>query len=166
MRFLILLILLVYSSTVSAEGRCPHGYLQTTILDGIGCTPMYNTPPGQDAIPRPNSPNPNPKWLFRWGAIAIDDAKGKFGGVDDISDPRKAKKAAIKLCKRNGGTQCKIAVEYHNQCGTLVWGADRYVAFRGSVPDEITKSGIESCSKITTNCQIYYLGCSYAVEDD
>ncbi len=154
------------SGLALAEGGCPPGYLPSPALDFTGCAPVYTSAPSSDVSSFPNPPNPGPRWQFRWGAIAIDHAKGKFGGVNDISDVRKARKAAVKLCRKNGGAKCKIALEYYNQCGALVWGAERYVAFRGPVPDEVIKRGIDSCNKLTSNCQIYYMGCSYPVEVD
>ncbi len=162
--FLLLLLFVVCNRPVFAEGRCPPGYFETNLPDFYGCapdnSPKLADPGGQMSLP----PALGPQWAYRYGAIAIDDAKGRFGGVDGQADQRKARKAAIKLCRTNGGSKCKIVMEYYNQCGALAWGADKYVAFRGPVVDELTKRGIESCNRLTSNCQIYFVGCSYPVE--
>ncbi len=163
-RLLAIFLFLACSAEALAEGPCPPGYFPAKTLDFTGCAPAYN------AVPDPNNgnnsqnpPDPGPQWAFRWGAIAIDDALGKFGGVDGSADARKARKAAIKLCRSNGGKKCKIALDYYNQCGALAWGADKYVAYRGPIAEEVNKRGLESCNKLTSNCQIYYMGCSYPV---
>ena len=156
------LVFLICTRTASAEGSCPPGYLPTNAVDFIGCAPVFGPSYPSNAPPTP--PDPGPRWESRWGAIAIDDAKGNFGAVDGLYDKRKARKAAIKLCRSNGGQKCNIAIEYSNQCGALAWGTDKYVAYRGPVADEVKRRGVESCSKITSNCQVYYVGCSFPVE--
>jgi Domain of unknown function (DUF4189) len=164
-RLLLGLLFLACSGTALAEGRCPPGYFPSSQFEHTGCAPVYDASDDSSASYESASPpDPGPRWEYRWGAIAVDGAKGKFGGADDLADVRKARKAAIKLCRKYGGKKCKIEVEYYNQCGTLVWGSDKYVTYRGSVPDEIIKRGMESCNRLTSNCQVVYMGCSYPVE--
>jgi hypothetical protein len=156
-----LILLLACSRPVFAEGRCPPGYFPTNNPDFVGCAPNNAPTLGGSNSASSLPPDPGPQWDGRWGAIAIDEAEGVFGAVDGQADMRKAKKAAIKQCRKNGGSKCKIKLEYHNQCGTLAWGADKYVTYGGPLPDEIVKRGIELCNGITSNCHISYLGCSY-----
>lgn len=163
-RLLAIFFFLACSGQVFAEGACPPGYFPAKTLDYTGCAPAYDASSApSNGSNMQNPPDPGPQWDSRWGAIAIDDALGKFGGVDGGHDVRKARKAAIKLCRSNGGKKCKIALEYYNQCGALAWGADKYVAYRGPVAEEVNKLGVASCNKLTSNCQIYYMGCSYPV---
>lgn len=164
-RFAFLSMLLLCSGQVFAEGRCPPGYFPTNNPDFVGCAPN-NSPRlnGGGSVPQP--PDPGPRWDFRWGAIAVDGQAGRFAGADGLETPSKAKKAATKLCRKNGGKQCKVLVEYHNQCGALVWGDNQYAGFYGALPEEVQKRAIESCSSLTANCKIYYLGCSYPTRID
>ena len=165
-RFFSTLLIIAYSFSVSAEGRCPPGYFPTTNPDFVGCAPIYNADPGSGYSPSsaPKPPDPGPRWKFRWGAIVVDGERGKFGGADGFERPSKAKKAAIKDCRSNGGKQCELLVEYYNQCGALVWGENRYSGHTGPVPEEVSKRALDLCAKDTSNCQIYYTGCSYPVE--
>ncbi len=160
------LLLMVCSFTVSAEGRCPPGYFPTTNPDFVGCAPIYNADSGSgyssSSVPRP--PDPGPRWKFRWGAIVVDGEKGIFGGADGFERPSQAKKAAIKDCRKHGGKRCDLVIEYYNQCGALVWGVNRYSGHSGPVPEEVSKRALNLCAKETSNCQIYYMGCSYPVE--
>jgi hypothetical protein len=158
-----LLLLLACSKILSAEGRCPPGYFPTNNPDFVGCAPN-NAPTLSGSGSTPEPADPGPRWDFRWGAIAVDGDAGKFAGADGLATPDKAKKAAIKLCRKNGGKQCRILIEYHNQCGALVWGDNQYAGFYGALPEEVQKRALESCSGLTANCKIYYLGCSYPVE--
>ena len=159
--------LLIFSGTVSAEGRCPPGYFPTNNPDFVGCAPSYGSR-GYDSGYSPASaskpPDPGARWKFRWGAIATDDVDGKFGVADGFERPSQANKTAIKDCRKNGGKQCKLYLEYYNQCAALVGGDTTYSAHRGPLPDEVKERALGACNKVTTNCQIYYVGCSYPVE--
>jgi Domain of unknown function (DUF4189) len=164
-RLLIGLLFLACSGTALAEGRCPPGYFPSSQFEHTGCAPVYDASDDSSTSYEPAAPpDPGPRWEYRWGAIAVDGAKGNYGAVDDFSDVRKARKAAIKICKSHGGKKCKIQLEYYNQCGALVWGGNKYVTSRGSVPDEVIKHGMGLCNQLTSNCQVVYMGCSYPVE--
>jgi Domain of unknown function (DUF4189) len=167
-RLLLLLLILVFSKAVFAEGNCPEGYFDVGGGNAgfSGCAPIYNSDLGSGTSYSPNPPNPGPRWKFRWGAIAVDGEKGKFAGVDGLATPSKASKAAIKQCRRNGGKHCEILIEYHNQCGALVWGDNQYAGFYGALLDDVTARALKSCSSLVSNCKIYYTGCSYPVEAD
>lgn len=160
-KFFLVIFLLASNKFVFAEGNCPPGYFPSHLPDFVGCAPVYN--PNSSLTPQ-TPPNSGPIWEPRWGAIAIDDAKGIFGAVDGSLTKRKAKRGAINLCRSNGGTNCNVVTDYSNECGTLAWGANKYVTYTGSIPDEIKIRSIESCSKLTSNCQIYYAGCSFPIK--
>ena len=159
--------LLIFSGTVSAEGRCPPGYFPTNNPDFVGCAPSYGSggyDSGYSPASAPKPPDPGARWKFRWGAIVVDGEKGIYGGADGFDRPSQAQKAAVKDCRKHGGKQCKLLIEYYNQCGALVWGDGRYSAFSGPLPDEVSQRALNMCAKETSNCQIYYMGCSYPVE--
>ena len=166
-RLISLLFLMVCSFMVKAEGRCPPGYFPTTNPDFVGCAPIYGSggyDSGYSPALAPKPPDPGARWKFRWGAIVVDGEKGKFGGADGFERPSQAKKAAVKDCRKHGGKRCELLIEYYNQCGALVWGENRYSGHSGPVPDEVSQRALSLCAKETSNCQIYYMGCSYPVE--
>jgi hypothetical protein len=168
-RIFVPVFFLLICKAAFAEGNCPSGYFpaQGSTDSAPRCAPIFNasTMSGAGTGYSPEPPNPGPRWQFRWGAIAVDAEAGYSGGADGFLTPTKAKRAAEKECRKNGGGKgCKIVAEYHNQCGALVWGIDKYVAYSGPVTEEVIRRGMESCNKITSDCQIYYAGCSYPVE--
>jgi Domain of unknown function (DUF4189) len=124
------------------------------------CVPpdvFYNSLP-------PGSPPPDlgPQWSTRWGAVA---AGGNTLGVSaNSTSKRKAVKAALSDCKKNGGGRCTVLISYYDQCVAAAWGdgAASSIA-RGPVFDEAIATALDSCSKRGPNCKIYYSGCSYPV---
>jgi hypothetical protein len=165
-RFFLLLVLMLCSGLVNAEGRCPPGYAPSNNPDFVGCAPIYQSgyDSGYSPASSPKPPDPGPRWKFRWGAIVVDGKKGIFGGADGFERPDHAQKAAVKDCRKHGGKDCKLLIEYYNQCGALVWGDNKYAGYTGPEPDSVGKRAVESCNKETSNCRIYYMGCSYPVE--
>ena len=166
-RLICLFLLGAISFTAKSEGRCPPGYFPTNNPDFVGCAPSYGSggyASGYSPTSAPKPPDPGARWKFRWGAIVVDAGKGKFGGADGFERPSQAKKAAIRDCRSNGGKQCKLLIEYYNQCGALVAGDNMHEAFAGPLSEQVTNRALESCNKVTNNCQIYYVGCSYPVE--
>lgn len=122
--------------------------------------------PGIPGSAAPSPPDPGPRWEFRWGVIVVDDERRKFGGADGFADPRKATRAAKKVCRRNGGRKCEILIDYYNQCGTLVGGDSYSIAYHGALVEDIKRRGMADCSARTGNCQVLYAGCSYPVEKE
>lgn len=168
LRLMTLLLSCAFSQAALAEGgTCPQGYypIGGGNAGWSGCAPMYDSGMPVGTTP-PAPPNPGPRWEFRWGAIAIDSQKGRFGGADGYRDPRKASRAAVKTCRKNGGGKCKIAIEYYNQCGALVWGDTGVTTSQGPIVDEVVNRTLHACSQQTSNCQVAYAGCSYPVEKE
>ena len=159
------LVLYTLSGMALAEGNCPPG--QFPIGGGSagwsGCAPMYDASMPVGGVPAAPS-NLDPSWEFRWGVIVVDQALGKFAGMDGYADPRKATRLAIKQCKKNGGKTCEVLLEYYNQCGVLVAGDTYSLGMSGPVAEEISRRALAQCSEQTANCQVYYAGCSYPVE--
>jgi Domain of unknown function (DUF4189) len=138
-----------------AEGNCPDGYypIGGGNAGWEGCA-AYEYAPGQQP------PDTGPLWVKRWGAIAVDDVLGKFGGVDGFSSKGKAERAAVRQCKKNGGKSC-AAYSYYNQCGALAWGDNFLVRSSGPLKDNTIAKAVEQCSAKSQNCKPYYAGCSY-----
>lgn len=148
---------LLVAGSAWAEGNCPQGYYPVGGGNGgwAGCAPI----PSNNAPP----PNTGPQWAKRWGAIAIDDQVSRFGGAEGYSSARCAEKAAIAICKKNGGTKsCKVSGgAYYNQCGALAWGDTLARISTAGTIEEAQKYAVQGCSQRTANCKIYYSGCSY-----
>lgn len=150
-----LLVLVCFG--VSAEGgTCPDGYYPIGGQGLQGCAPFPGGSGGDNA-PR----DPGPQWATRWGAIAVDGTSSRLGGSEKHTSKRRAQKAALADCKKNGGTKCKGVIAYYNQCGVLAWGNDWYQAHSGATTDAATAGALASCSKNTSNCKVFYTGCSY-----
>ena len=63
-----------------------------------GCAPI-----GDAAQP----PDPGPEWATRWGAIAVDPFRSAWGLFDGAPSKRRASKAAVDSCKKNGGKNAR-----------------------------------------------------------
>ena len=159
-RLILLSVLLLFNVSVFAEGgNCPAGYFPTggAAAGVYGCAPMNNLSNGGHQQPA----DPGPRWQTRWGAIAIDGQNSKFAGIDGFTTSSKARKAAIKQCRANGGKKCKILIDYYNQCGSLAWGQQGAIASIGPIVEDVMKESVAACSKNTSGCSVYYTGCSY-----
>lgn len=153
-----LILNLVSAGQVRAEGGCPDGYYPIGGGNGgwSGCAPIPSNGGGAP-------PDPGPLWAKRWGAIAIDGTLSRFGGAEGQTSARRAIKAAISACKQNGGAKnCKVSGgAYYNQCGALAWGDSVARIFSAGTTEQAQSDAMAACSKQTTNCKIYYAGCSY-----
>lgn len=105
---------------------------------------------------------PTPRWATRWGAIAIDDtvSSGGVGTATGMSSKRKAEKAALTLCRSDGGAGCRIVLAYYNQCGVIAWGDQNYTGARAATIEQASQRAILTCNQATTNCRVYYADCS------
>jgi hypothetical protein len=156
-RLLSIAILFLCSSGLAlADGNCPDGYFP--IGGGNagweGCAP-YEVPAGDPP------PDPGPQWATRWGAIAVDGQVGRFGGVEGMSSEGRARRSAIKLCRKNGGKKCDVIATYYNQCGAMAWGDNRAASYSGPEREKTINLAVAECSTLTPNCKPYYAGCSY-----
>lgn len=127
LRLLLLPGLLLLATQAQAEQGCPEGFVPN---------PTW-TQGQQQCIPGPSGGSGEPtSWSYEqtntpWtynghGAFAFD-AKGKNIGV---SDPEghfafvwEAKRSAVKSCKQNGGSNCKVIATFKNECAVSMLGA-------------------------------------------
>lgn len=147
-------VLLLVSLPIKAQW-CPPGYVPIG-GDQAGwkdCAPVAGS---NESIP-----DPGPQWATRWGAIAVDNAKSAWGFFDGASSKRRASKAAVESCKRNGGKTCKVYISYHNQCGALASGDNRITTYRAPESGQAESEALKSCSQKTENCGLIHSGCSY-----
>ena len=156
-RILLIVVLagLGCSNAAFAEGNCPPGQYPIGGGGAVGCAPM---PAGTSDL----APS-GPRWADRWGAISIDGTakEGGIGTVNGYPSKRSAEKAALAQCRASGGTKaCKVNLSYYNQCGVIAWG-DSYLTTQGGPTVEVaSKIGLANCNQKTSNCTIYYSGCS------
>jgi Domain of unknown function (DUF4189) len=152
----VFILIFLAVGTVFAEGGCPDGYFPVGggSAGWQGCAPMD----GGNSQPQANL---GPEWATRWGAIAHDGEAGRFGGAEGLSSKRKAEKAAIKECKKNGGRVCKVKISYYNQCGAMAWGNGFLTSARGPQQNAVIQDAVDTCNKKGGSCQPYYSGCSY-----
>jgi Domain of unknown function (DUF4189) len=150
-RISVALLLLSLSHMVAAQ-QCPPGYwpLGSDQAGWKDCAPM---------TPNQLPPDPGPQWETRWGAIATAD--GAFGTGNSLTTKRKAEKQAIAQCRENGGKGCKVRITYYNQCGALAWGETSGTTFRSPQIADAEQSALKECSAKTTDCKIFFSGCSY-----
>ena len=157
LRILLALWLLTMSGFSLAQ-VCPYGAYPGRLDEPQICRP----PPedtGNDAT-RPSVPST--RWEARWGAIAIDNKLGKVGAVKDMRSKREAKRAASAECRtRGGGEGCKyVSLTYHDQCAVMAWGNGRAVTQGAETVEIASDLALRECNKLTTDCKIYYTGCS------
>lgn len=172
MRNLIVFCLLIAgiscSSFVYAEQGCPAGLAPIGQAPGPICVPQSGYGLGSPSAPaqgqRPNLPQP--RWLERWGAIAIDGVAQKMGAVTDKKSSRDAQKAALKECQTRGGSaqECKkTLLVYGNGCGAVALGADFVVARGGGSIEQASERAQKECSANSVDCEVLYTRCSYPV---
>ena len=79
-----------------------------------GCAPI----PGGQASAESGSQVPTGRWETRWGALAQDAGRRTSQVLAIVAEARKSKREAKSLalseCRRMGGQECEITLEYHN----------------------------------------------------
>lgn len=163
--YLILLVGLVLLAGLArfahAEGGCPAGYepWRVPIQSMADCMPIQ----GDD---RPGPPvassAPGPRWVSRWGAVAIGStaAGGGVGVATDQRSRSKAESAAIKQCRETGGGKACKVFSYHDQCVAIAWGSRSYVVQSAESIALASRIALEECDGKTDACRIFYSACS------
>jgi hypothetical protein len=153
---ILMLALLGWGGLAAAEGGCPPGQYP------------YETPQARQCVPIPGGSSgasqSSAVYQDRWGAIAVDGAVsvGGIGTSEDMPSKRKAEKAAIARCRATGGGNgCVVDLSYHNQCAVIGSGDSYMQSFAGPDIESTSQRALEACNRKTTNCTIYYSGCSY-----
>lgn len=163
MRLLLWGVLLSFSCVAYAEHGCQEGFVPVNQGNGQGqtCVADYNLPYWNNRDSGESTAS-GPQWETRWGAIAIDFREGKIGTASTMSSKRGAEKDALSDCRSNGGTACKLALSYHNQCGVMAWGESYATTESAETLEQASARAIRSCSAKSSDCQIYYSDCSLA----
>lgn len=161
-RVISLAIFLGLSPLAHAEQGCPDGLYPGGAAPGQVCIPMpgYGLSSGVSG----SQAAPEPKWTTRWGAIAIDDGSNggsKMGRAESLNSKGKAETAALADCRAKGGRKCTLEYSYRDQCVAVAWGDTLVTAMSAVNSERASELAIEKCASSTTNCAIYYTGCSY-----
>ena len=154
----LLALWLLSLSGISLAQVCPYGAYPGRLDEPEICRPPPEGAGNDVAQPAV----PSARWEERWGAIAIDNALGKIGAVTDMRSKREAKRAASAECRaRGGGEGCRyVSLAYHNQCAVMAWGNERAVTQGAETVEIASDLALRECKKLTTDCKIYYTGCS------
>lgn len=122
-----LLLLLGIAGAASAENGCPDGMRPNPTPTGTpGANQCVPGPSGGGWPPVDNTP-PEPKSYNGYGALAFAQTSVAVGASDKkdlFGSRRQAERSALKSCKANGGTDCKIVLSFVNECAVAVLGAD------------------------------------------
>lgn len=150
--FVIVVLLMSVSYQARAQVGCPPGYYPI----GGGNAGWHDcAPAGNSASP----PEPGPRWATQWGSIAA--GKGGYGKALGSSRKSKAKREALRECKASGGRKCEVLLIFYNQCGALAWGNTGNATFRAPNAADAEAGALTECAKHTTDCRIFFSGCSY-----
>lgn len=148
-------LLLFFPPLAHAQVGCPPGYYPIG-----GGSAGWNSCAPMGSVGQP-PPDPGPRWATRWGAIAVDNGRSAWGYADGAFTKKRASKAAVGACKKNGGKKCKIYIAYYNQCGALASGYDRITSYRAPESGQAEAGAVDLCSEETEGCSVVHSGCSY-----
>ena len=164
-KIILILILLFLNKSAFAEGNCPDGYYFTgRMIEGQGVSYPECAPAPQNTQ---KNQIPQIHWVNRWGAVAISSKSisggpSVVGAATNQASKSKAQKAATAECRTKGGAKCIVKLAYFNQCAAIAWGEKGYNLVNAENIEKATKTAMQTCNAIDSNCQIYYSACSLA----
>lgn len=141
-----------------AEGGCPAGMYPIQSPGVMGCAPFPQAP--------------GPRWVTKWGAVATDaENLGPHGVSNNENSERRARKLAMKNCRRGGGKKCGISAVYANACyfSAMPHDGQGFVRGRrafswGGNADEAETMALGQCESINgRTCRIEYSACALPV---
>ena len=137
------------SCSGGSYGLRPYG---SHPYDGYGPPPPVNNTAPPPVIQKPSS----------YGAVAWSDKGGFYGSAANQKTKPDAINVALKNCNRS---DCKITMEYANQCVAVAYGLEKGGTYLWTVTAGLTQSKAErtattKCSKRAKNCKILLSECS------
>lgn len=142
-----------------AENGCPPGMIPASGTNINSCTAI---PPGY--YPKQEVPNAqSPLWESRWLAIATDSIRGVIGVATDMVSQSIAEQSALSSCEEKGGNNCKISAALANGCAAMTAGDSGFNVQTRSTLNKAESDGMKICTASTSNCYVYYSGCSLPV---
>jgi len=155
--------LLLLTLSVGSAAACPPGTVPQQGIGWQGCAPVPGTGTGTGTGQSPNPP-PREIWEDRWGAIAVDDTPNSvgIGSASGLKQKKAAERAALRSCKKKGGTRCEVKLSYYSQCAAMIWGAHGFTINGAATIEKAAEIGIEKCkSAKDPSCEVYFSECSY-----
>lgn len=134
-----------------------------------GCAPIpgASTSGGQASAP---APLPTGEWETRWGAIAEDPVNLATGASVSRKSEGEAAEAAMQECQRQGGSDCKLRIAYHNQCVAFAdptmesrkTGRWTSIAYSARTKDLARAMALKRCEAYGSGheCTVVYSACS------
>lgn len=140
-----------------AEGRCPPGQYAIGDSRAPGCAPI----PGGDGVAA--EARPTGRWILTWGSFALAPS-GESGVANGRRRKADAEKDAVAICTQAGGSGCKPAFTYKNQCAAAAvpTAGNGGTSFGRSPTQEISKDiALKRCEADGgESCQVIYSGCA------
>lgn len=170
LRRLVFLFVLVFAPVAAfGEDACPPGSYPVGGQGVQGCAPIPQSGTGE-----PRRMVPDGEWETRWGAVAEGKNAADPNGptATGVSVSQKSKKAAVQLalqeCKRGGGQDCEIRIDYYNQCVALAdptaaardTGATLSSIVRAETLSQASTMAMQRCEAGGQQCEVVYSACS------
>ena len=140
------------TTPICVGGSSGNRVYGTHPYDGYGPPPPANNTAPPPVIQKPSS----------YGAVAWSDKGGFYGSAANQKTKPDAINVALKNCNRS---DCKITMEYANQCVAVAYGLEKGGTYLWTVTAGLTQSKAErtattKCSKRAKNCKILLSECS------
>ena len=107
------------------------------------------------------TPEREPVWHDRWGAVATDGSTGAFGAAYTVSGRDNAVKKAIKQCTKNKGKNCEIRLIYRNECASMVSGKEWDFFQSAPTTEDAESIAMRRCEGKDIDCNVVYTRCSH-----
>lgn len=155
---LLCLICFFFSLPAYAEGGCPPGQYPQQGQGWQTCVPIPGYTEAADQV------TPPPRWQSSWQAVATDVDKAVLGKSINLPTVSDAEANALRDCKIQGGTNCKIAISYGNGCVALAAGDILVTTGSGGSKPEAEEKALGTCRSGAKECKVYYSACSPPVQ--
>ncbi len=160
-RIVLLVLLLAFSATTYAEGRCPPGQYPIGGQGVGGCAPI----PGGVGGAEVQGPRATGRWIKTWGAISRSIATGDVGASVGKRAKAEAIAEAQSRCSAYGAGDCVVGLAYKNQCAALVApepGSGGKISMAGGPSKDVaTKAALNKCAENGGgSCVVKYTDCS------
>ncbi len=151
----ILISLLAFVDNANAQTACPVGVAPGSPQ----CGPDSGTSRGDSPMP---PPRPTGEWIKTWGAIATSSSTGEVGTTVGKLTEAEARSMAIHQCSLGGADDCKVNLDYHNQCAALTASQTTGSFFQGAATEELaTDLAMKNCENSGGgSCRIVYSECT------
>lgn len=121
------------------------------------CGPDSGTSRADSAPSRPTG-----EWIKTWGAIATSSSTGEVGTTVGKLTEAEARSMAIHQCFLGGADDCKVNLDYHNQCAALTASQTTGSFFQGAATEELaTDLAMKNCENSGGgSCRVVYSECT------